>query len=305
MAIVLSALTFVSVTSFTLWALRFRSTGPSASERLKRLTTLAKVPSEREKKLARPLLERLLSPILESTRALLLSVMPKQMVEGVRRKLAAAGNPWNMTPGDYILMRIITLVAVPLAGFALVLRIRASMAALAAGILAALGWLVPEMMMQAKKKDREKRIWKALPDVLDLLTVSIEAGLGFDAALAKVVERKSGPLGEELGLLLQEIRVGKPRKEALREVSERVRVDDVSSFIASVIQADQLGVSMANILRIQAAQVRAKRRQMAEEAGMKAPIKMLFPLVFFIFPTLFVVLLGPAAIQVATMFMGF
>ena len=171
-------------------------------------------------------------------------------------------------------------------------------------VVAALGWLVPEMMMQSKRKEREKQIRKSLPDVLDLLTVSVEAGLGFDAALAKVVERKKGPLADEFALLLQEIRMGKSRRDALREVSERVKIDDITSFIASVIQADQLGVSIANILRIQSAQVRTKRRQQAEEAGMKAPIKMLFPLIFFIFPTLFVVLLGPAIIQVATTFMG-
>ncbi|MEW6228617.1 MAG: type II secretion system F family protein [Bacillota bacterium] len=304
MALALSALVFMSVTSLALWAMGFRR-GPTASERLRRVTSLTRVPSEREKKLARPLTERLFSPILELIRGLVMSVTPKNVVEAVKRKLDAAGNPWHMTPGDYILMRVVTLAMVPTALFVLARGMRASQAFLIACAAAALGWVVPEVMMQSKKKDRERKIRKSLPDVLDLLTVSVEAGLGFDAALAKVVERKSGPLADEFRLLLQEIRVGKPRREALREVSERVKIDDISSFIASVVQADQLGVSIANILRIQAAQVRSKRRQRAEEAGMKAPIKMLFPLIFFIFPTLFVVLLGPAVIQVATTFMKF
>jgi len=277
---------------------------PTADERLKRLAVLTRVPSEREKKLARPLGERLFGPVLQSINNLVVSVTPKHIVDAVKNKLDATGNPWNMTPGDYILMRVVTLAILPIAAFGLALGLGPSTALLLAFVVAALGWLVPEMMMQSKRKEREKQIRKSLPDVLDLLTVSVEAGLGFDAALAKVVERKKGPLADEFALLLQEIRMGKSRRDALREVSERVKIDDITSFIASVIQADQLGVSIANILRIQSAQVRTKRRQQAEEAGMKAPIKMLFPLIFFIFPTLFVVLLGPAIIQVATTFMG-
>ncbi|HHY31737.1 MAG TPA: type II secretion system F family protein [Firmicutes bacterium] len=304
MALLVSALVFVSVTSVTMWSMGLTRREPTADERLKRLAVLTRVPSEREKKLARPLGERLFGPVLQSINNLVVSVTPKHIVDAVKNKLDATGNPWNMTPGDYILMRVVTLAILPIAAFGLALGLGPSTALLLAFVVAALGWLVPEMMMQSKRKEREKQIRKSLPDVLDLLTVSVEAGLGFDAALAKVVERKKGPLADEFALLLQEIRMGKSRRDALREVSERVKIDDITSFIASVIQADQLGVSIANILRIQSAQVRTKRRQQAEEAGMKAPIKMLFPLIFFIFPTLFVVLLGPAIIQVATTFMG-
>ena len=304
MALLVSALVFVSVTSVTMWSMGLTRREPTADERLKRLAVLTRVPSEREKKLARPLGERLFGPVLQSINNLVVSVTPKHIVDAVKNKLDATGNPWNMTPGDYILMRVVTLAILPIAAFGLALGLGPSTALLLAFVVAALGWLVPEMMMQSKRKEREKQIRKSLPDVLDLLTVSVEAGLGFDAALAKVVERKKGPLADEFALLLQEIRMGKSRRDALREVSERVKIDDITSFIASVIQADQLGVSIANILRIQSAQVRTKRRQQAEEAGMKAPIKMLFPLIFFIFSTLFVVLLGPAIIQVATTFMG-
>ncbi|MCR4401995.1 MAG: type II secretion system F family protein [Firmicutes bacterium] len=303
MALLVSSLVFVSVTAIAMWSMGMGQREPTADERLKRLAVLTRVPSEREKKLARPLSERLLGPVVRFVNDLIISVTPKHVVDAVKEKLDVTGNPWNMTPGDYILMRVITLAIIPLAGFGLALRLGPGTAALLAFVLAALGWLVPEMMLQSKKRDREKQIRRSLPDVLDLLTVSVEAGLGFDAALAKVVERKKGPLAEEFAFLLQEIRMGKPRRDALRELSERVKIDDITSFIASVVQADQLGVSIANILRIQSAQVRTKRRQQAEEAGMKAPIKMLFPLVFFIFPTLFVVLLGPAIIQVATTFM--
>ena len=305
MALLVSALVFVSTTAIAMWSMGMARREPTADERLKRLAVLTRVPSEREKKLARPLGERLFGPVVQIVNNLIISVTPRHVVDAVRKKLEATGNPWNMTPGDYILMRVITLAIIPVAVFGLMAGIRPGTAVLLAFVAAALGWLVPEMMMQSKKKEREKQIRKSLPDVLDLLTVSVEAGLGFDAALAKVVERKKGPLADEFALLLQEIRMGKPRRDALREVSERVKIDDITSFIASVIQADQLGVSIANILRIQSAQVRTKRRQQAEEAAMKAPIKMLFPLIFFIFPTLFVVLLGPAIIQVAMTFMGF
>ena len=305
MALLVSALVFVSTTAIAMWSMGMARREPTADERLKRLAVLTRVPSEREKKLARPLGERLFGPVVQIVNNLIISVTPRHVVDAVRKKLEATGNPWNMTPGDYILMRVITLAIIPVAVFGLMAGIRPGTAVLLAFVAAALGWLVPEMMMQSKKKEREKQIRKSLPDVLDLLTVSVEAGLGFDAALAKAVERKKGPLADEFALLLQEIRMGKPRRDALREVSERVKIDDITSFIASVIQADQLGVSIANILRIQSAQVRTKRRQQAEEAAMKAPIKMLFPLIFFIFPTLFVVLLGPAIIQVAMTFMGF
>lgn len=167
----------------------------------------------------------------------------------------------------------------------------------------AIGLLAPGAVMSYRNRARETAIRKALPDMLDLLTMSVEAGLGFDRALAKVIEGKKGPLAEEFEIVLQEIRVGRPRHEALRDLSERLKIPEISRLIGVIIQAEQLGVGIANTLRIQAGQLRLARRQRAEEMAMKAPIKMLFPLVFFIFPALFVALLGPAIIQVAAMFM--
>jgi tight adherence protein C len=136
-----------------------------------------------------------------------------------------------------------------------------------------------------------------LPDILDLLSVSVEAGLGFDAALQKVVEKTKGPLTMEFEKTLQEINIGKSRREALRDMQARVNADDVTTFLGSIIQADQLGVSITNVLRIQSKQVRENRKMRAEEKAQKAPVKILIPLVLFIFPTIFIVLLGPAAIQ--------
>ena len=145
---------------------------------------------------------------------------------------------------------------------------------------------------------------RSLPDVLDLLTISVEAGLGFDAAVLRVTEKLGGVLGEEFSRVLQETKMGKSRREALRDMAARVGVDDVSSFVNAVIQAEQLGVSIGSVLRLQSQAMRVKRRQRAEEAALQAPVKMLFPLIFFIFPGLFVVLLGPAVIQIMETLLG-
>jgi len=164
------------------------------------------------------------------------------------------------------------------------------------------GWFLPDFHINRKISRRKLDVEKSLPDTLDLLTVSVEAGLGFDGALVKVVEKTKGVLSEEFMIMLQEIKMGKPRTEALRDMSRRADVDDLSTFTGSVILADQLGISIGNILRLQSEQIRQKRRQRAEEMAMKAPIKMLIPMVLFIFPTIFIVLLGPAVIQIAKVF---
>ena len=162
--------------------------------------------------------------------------------------------------------------------------------------------MLPDMYLNLCRRQRSESILKSLPDVLDLLSVSVEAGLGFDAALQKVVEKSQGPLADEFDTALNEIRMGKPRREALRDMARRVEVDDVSTFVGAVVQADTLGVSISNVLAVQAEQVRQKRRQRAEEKAQKAPVKILIPMLFFIFPTIFIVLLGPALLQIGKVF---
>lgn len=152
-------------------------------------------------------------------------------------------------------------------------------------------------------QDRKNEILKTLPDVIDLLTVSVEAGLGFDGALSKVVEKSQGQTANEFNTVIQEMKMGKPKRDALKEMSNRVGLHDMSTFVGAVIQADQLGVSIGNVLRIQSEQMRQKRRQRAQEKAMKAPIKMLIPMVLFIFPTIFTVLIGPVIIRMVDMFM--
>jgi tight adherence protein C len=164
----------------------------------------------------------------------------------------------------------------------------------------ALGFVAPDMIVNARVAGRRDRVLLALPDALDLLAVCVEAGLGFDAALAKLTEYMDGPLIEEFALALNEMRIGESRTEALRRMATRVGVPEFTAFVRAVIQADRLGTSMGSILRVQSADARVRRHLAAEEKAMKAPIKMLFPTLIFIFPAMFIVILGPALINFST-----
>ncbi len=304
MPVVAAVFAFASVTSLTMYFLG-RKPETSVKDRLEQIAEIGRVPTEREHELSRPLLERVLGPVAHKVSGFVVSITPKNILEAAKRKLDSTGNPWKMSAGDYVILRVVTLLILPLGVLLVTNGLGTTSAMLFTFAAMGLGWVVPETMMQSKARQRGFDIQRDLPDILDLLTVSVEAGLGFDAALVKVVERKKGALADEFGIVLREIRVGKPRRDALRELSERLKIDDITSLVSAIIQADQLGVGISNILRLQAEQVRTKRRQQAEESAMKAPIKMLFPLIFFIFPTLFVVLLGPAVIQIAQTLLGF
>jgi tight adherence protein C len=175
---------------------------------------------------------------------------------------------------------------------------------LVTGLFTLLGFYLPNLLLQSKIDRRQKSIRKSLPDALDLLTICVEAGLGFDGAMGKVSEKWDNELSLEFGRVLREIQLGKLRREALRDMAERIGIPEMTSFVAAIIQSEQLGVSMAKVLRIQADQMRMKRRQHAEEEAHKAPVKMLFPMVFLIFPALLIILLGPAGIMLIQTFGG-
>jgi tight adherence protein C len=162
---------------------------------------------------------------------------------------------------------------------------------------AVLGWYLPWMMLRSMVDRRKDAIIKKLPDALDLMTICVDAGLTFNAAMQKVDEKWDDPLANEFGRVIHEMQLGKSRRQSLRDMSDRMDVPDATSFIAAVLQADQLGVGIGKILRIQSEQMRVRRRQRAEEKAQQAPVKMLFPMVFLIFPSIFVVLLGPAGFQ--------
>jgi tight adherence protein C len=168
----------------------------------------------------------------------------------------------------------------------------------------AIGYIAPDFFINSKIRARRDLMQMELPNVLDLLCVSVEAGLGFDAAVAKLSERMVGPLVDEFGLVLHEMRIGESRSEALKNLSERVDVPEVSQFCRAIIQADQLGIALSRILRVQSHDMRVRRQLAAEEKAMKAPVKMLFPTVLFVFPSMFVVALGPAALNLMQTFSG-
>lgn len=245
---------------------------------------------------------RVVKPSLQRLARRLASLAPQATLARTRKQLELAGNPGGMRALDFIGIRALAAVGTAVLMFAVISGLAHSVGAglLLGLLLGALGYMLPTLWLGGRVRSRKTEILRSLPDALDLLTISVEAGLGFDAALAKVVEKWDNALTQEFGRVLAEIRVGKLRREALRDMAERVEVPELKSFVAAVIQADQLGASIGRILHVQADQMRLKRRQRAEEIAQRAPLKMLFPLIFLIFPALFIVLLGPAIISIKT-----
>jgi tight adherence protein C len=231
---------------------------------------------------------------------------PARTLESTRHNLDLAGNPNNWTPSEFFGVR--ALATVVLGGLIFVLLSLTTVDPLLklamTLVFALLGFFLPALWLGGKIRGRKSSIIKSLPDALDLLTICVEAGLGFDQAMQKVAEKWDDDLSRAFARVLHEIRLGKTRREALRDMSDRMDVTDMTSFIAAVIQSEQLGVSMAKVLRIQSDQMRVRRRQRAEEKAHQAPVKMLFPMVFLIFPSIWVVLLGPAILQVMSTPLG-
>jgi tight adherence protein C len=238
--------------------------------------------------------ERVLAPSINRLAAMTLRLSPKAKVDAIQSRLLAAGLAPRFTPTQFLAVK--SGLAIVGGFLALLLGISTSPAAafLLVPMAAAIGFLAPDSVLTMRVRSRREQIRAQLPDVLDLLAVSVEAGLGFDGALAKLTEHMEGALVEEFALTLGQIRMGESRQDALRKLADRVNVPEVSAFVRSVIQADQLGISLGRILRVQAADSRVRRQAAAEERAMKAPIKMLFPTVIFIFPAMFIVILGPA-----------
>jgi tight adherence protein C len=253
----------------------------------------------------RPLSERMLRPMLHQFAHLLTRWAPKGQQEQTTAKLSAAGlsGQWEEAEWKGLQYALSVLLSLLFFGIFSVMN-TGLLTKLEMGIIGFLiGYLFPNSWLKAKAKQRQKEIQHTLPDVLDLLTVSVEAGLGFDAALLKVVEKQKGVLAEEFLRVLQEIKMGRPRREALRDLAKRNKpAEDLSNVVASLVQADQLGISIGGVLRNQAIQIRQKQRQRAEEKAQKAPVKMMIPLVFFVFPSIFIIILGPAVIQIMEMF---
>jgi tight adherence protein C len=246
--------------------------------------------------------QRVLTPLAGKLAAIPLKLSPKTNVEAIGARLVAAGMTHRLTASAFLTIKGAAMVG----GCALGLLF-AALTSLTSSILlvpvgAVIGLIGPEIFLTMKTRSRRDTIRSELPDALDLLAVSVEAGLGFDGAVAKLVDHMEGPLIDEFGLMMSEIRVGETRTVALRKMAERVDATELSNFVRAVIQAEQLGISLGRILRVQATDTRLRRQAAAEEKAMKAPIKMLFPTVFFIFPALFIVILGPAFLNIMSVF---
>jgi tight adherence protein C len=243
--------------------------------------------------------ERVILPMIKWIGEITTRFTPQKQLEATRRKLELANS--SMEPTAFYAQRILFLFIFGVLGALLAFQVMGEgfpTGFLYMGGLAALGYFFPVLSLNGKIKKRQENILKALPDALDLLVICVEAGLGFDMAMGKVYEKWENELALAFGRVLREIQLGKLRREALRDMSTRMDVPDVNSFVAAIIQADQLGVSMAKILRIQSDLMRTKRRQRAQEKAHQAPIKMLIPMVFLIFPSIWIVLLGPAVLRV-------
>jgi tight adherence protein C len=262
-------------------------------DRLSQFTERTMTLSELE--LQQPFSQRVVVPLTRGLLNLLGKYGPKQSAERLRLSLQQAGNPGNLTPVMFSGIRIVLAVVLMLVfGFVTFRTMVFAQALMYTAVGTGLGYLLPGIWLGQQIKKRKKNIVKALPDALDLLTISVEAGLAFDSAMQRVSEKWDNELSQEFKRVLTDTRLGRARRDALKDMAGRTGVDDVQTFTAAIIQAEQLGVSIGKILRIQADQMRVRRRQRAEEAAQKAPIKMLFPMVFLIFPALFVVILGPA-----------
>jgi tight adherence protein C len=252
-----------------------------------------------EDELSKPLYQRLIVPLWERISSALGRMTPKATYAMFEQKLALAGGFRGMGTDAFLMFWAIIAIVIIL-GFAIiggkVFHLQ-PVQILSAGLLGfALALILPIVVLNQRIAARKAAMQKSLPSILDLIYVSVQAGMSFDSSLAKVAEKMKGPLVEEFTRALQEMRVGVLRRVALKNLADRCQIQDISLFTAALVQADQLGVSIANVLKVQADNVRKRRQLTIREMALKAPVKMLLPLVFLIFPTLFIVLLGPAFI---------
>lgn len=275
-------------------------------ERLAEFAMRGETATLEEIELSQTFSERVILPFARRLGEMAIRFTPQNAIVNTTRRIEQAGNPSGMDATVFWALRfggvifgggLIVLVSFTASDDSF---LKGSMALLIGVVVSAAGFFFPELWLQSKINSRQKNILRALPDALDLLTICVEAGLGFDMALNKVQQKWNNELSLIFARVLREMQLGKLRRDALKDMASRVGLNELSSFVAAVVQSEQLGVSMANVLRVQSDAMRVKRRQLAEEEAQKAPIKMLFPMAFLIFPSLLIILLGPAALILMT-----
>jgi tight adherence protein C len=256
--------------------------------------------STRDEMMQQDFSQRAVAPVMQGLGRFALRFTPTGWVGRAQHKLVLAGWAERMDGNTWAAIRIIGVVVSIVLLFIVVPLMDSTMKRLlVGGLILFIGFFGPEVSLNRAIDDRRKEMEKTLPDIIDLLVISVEAGLGFEAAMGRVVQNVPGELSKEFSRTLQETRVGVSRHDALRAMSERTDVDDLNSFILSLVQADQFGVSISRMLRVQAEEMRVRRRQRIQEKAFAAPVKMIFPMLFCIFPSIFIVILGPAAISIS------
>lgn len=259
------------------------------------------VTSLEEIELSQPFAERVLLPLINRIGEISARFTPQKVIQDTERKFELAGNPWPINAATFLAIRFVLSVVLSLLAVSVFIGSSSwsttDKVMFIGGALVG-GFMLPQIMLSTRITRRQTDVRKAMPDALDLLTICVEAGLGFDAAMSKVAEKWETDLSLAFARTIREIQLGKVRREALKDMSDRLGVAEMTSFVAAIIQSEMLGVSMARVLRIQSDQMRVKRRQHAEEQAHKAPIKMIIPLALLIFPSIFIIILTPAALQV-------
>lgn len=285
----------------TVVGLRSRQEETPLEERLNEYIAKGEDITLEEIELSQPITERILVPIVQKIGEITERFTPQNAIEQTEKNLELAGNPPGIDPTIFWAARFITAIGV--GALLLFVFSLGSMdwswgrKLLMIGVFALIGFFMPQLLLQSRINSRQDTIRKSLPDALDLLTICVQAGLGFDAAMSRVAEKWEDALADEFSRSLREIQLGNVRRVALRNMSDRIGIAEMTSFVAAIIQSEQLGVSMAKVLRIQSDQMRVRRRQIAEEKAQQAPVKMLFPMALLIFPSLLIILLGPAGLQ--------
>jgi tight adherence protein C len=304
--LVFAFLFFVFLALLVIAGLKAPEAKDPIAERLAELSARDEMLTLEEIELSQRFFERIILPFFNRVGQFASRFTPQATLQSARKKLDMAGNPMQMDPAFFLALRfILALIFGGLILFIYFIGDRNMAQGLGfAALFTVLGFFFPDLWLSGRISARQKLVFRAMPDALDLLTICVEAGLGFDSAMSRVHDKWENDLALELGRVIQEIRLGKLRRDALRDMAERLGVAEMTSFVAAVIQSEQLGVSMAKVLRIQSDQMRVRRRQMAEEEAHRAPIKMVFPIALLIFPSLLLILLGPAAMLLITSPLG-
>lgn len=264
------------------------------------LEAMSTAPSELTEELDRPFGERVLAPLQARSLGLGKRLTGRDSAERIRHKLDLAGNPPGWDADRVIAMKVIGAVLGLVGGFLVTLLLDAGLSVTVVGLAAGLvvGFFAPNLYLYQVGYDRANRMQRELPDAIDLMTISVESGLGFDAAVQQVASNTEGPLADEFARVLREMQIGSSRSDSLRKLAERTTVPEVNTFVSAMVQADAFGIPIAQVLRVQSGEIRVKRRQRAEQKAQQVPVKITIPLIFTILPCLFVAVMGPAAISI-------